>query len=53
MKVKQLINELLDMPMNAEVEIVYINEDYDYEYQEVMSAIYYDEEHQVGIVGTR
>ena len=53
MRVKELINELLGMPMDAEVEIVHIDEDYDYEYQNVMATVYYDDEHQVGIIGTR
>lgn len=53
MTVKQLINELLNMPMNADVQIAYVDEDYDYEYQEVFSAIYYEEDNTVGLIGAR
>lgn len=53
MTVRQLINELLDMPMDSEVQIVYTDKNYDYDYQDALASIYYDDDNIVGIIGTR
>lgn len=53
MTVKQLINELLNMPMNTDVQIAYIDKDGEYKYQDIVGAVYYDVDEGVGIVGWR
>lgn len=53
MKVKDLICELLNMPMDATVNIVYVDEECEYKYQDVCCAVnYYDEDNVIGILGT-
>ena len=51
MKVKSLIENLLNMPMDSEVNIVYVDENYDYNYQDIFSIIKYEDENLVGLIG--
>lgn len=53
MTVKGLIDELLDMPMDAEVVVSYEDESTTegYGYQRCLGPVNYEEKNQVGILG--
>lgn len=44
MTVRNLINRLLDMPMDAEVQIAYVDDDFDYKYQDTTVVVKYDDD---------
>jgi len=54
MKVKQLITELLDMPMDAELVVSYENNSKEgYGYQKFFGPVHYEEVNQVGLLGVK
>lgn len=53
MKVRQLINELLDIPMDAEIDICFTDKDFKYKYQKLNFVVYYNDDHTVGLVGSK